>query len=437
MRLLKIFIPLIILLLSPVAISDPLSFFNEVNGSNDIKLVKEILSHKEYTIYINGENIQIEEFIDNYGDTRFENLPKVKTQGYKRSFSFQSLNNSIVIDKNGQVTMLNMKYPDLSELTYLNKFKNLESLYIYGLESNDLLDLSELKNLKYLDLRKNKSKEISLPKGSNLKTISISYSGVVNLVGLNHSENLESLEVAYTKIKTLGSLNNLLNIKRLDILSIGKDFKGQISLGASTDLEFLAVYGINISKTNQLENMNKLRYLALFDVDKLDDVELPQKLESLMVRGSNSTAFPQIENCENLNFLMITDTKFTSVPDLKRLTKLKEVKLENNQLNDISGLSNLANLEELYLKDNNISQISDLAGLKKLRLLDLEDNQIKSVSGLKDMPSLKAVNFENNPVESVDFEMVDQFKGVMFNISETPFHETSTLEQRKRMGMYY
>ncbi|MEI8593784.1 leucine-rich repeat domain-containing protein [Photobacterium sp. Hal280] len=437
MRLLKLFIPLIILLLSPVANSESFNILNAISDSGDIKLVKEMIKNKKYTVYIEGENIQIDDFIDDYGDVRFESLPKIKVARYKKHISFQSLKNSIVIDREGKVRKLNLIEPDYSDIDLINKFADLDTLYISGLSSKEPLDLSSFESLEYLMLFDNKSTEIIFPRINKIKTINIMYTDVEILSGLEYVSQLESLDLVYTKLRSLSGFEKLRNIKRLDLHTIGESFAGKVSLFNLNDIKYLTVDGGNLSQTKDISKLENLTYLIITEVDRLDEVVLSKKLESLIVTALNSNAFPQIENCENLNFLKITDANFTSVPDLKRLTKLKEVKLENNQLKDIAGLRKLVNLEELYLKDNNISQISDLAGLKKLRLLDLEDNQIKSVSGLRDMPSLKAVNFENNPVESVDFEMVDQFKGVMFNISETPFHETSTLEQRKRMGMYY
>ncbi|MGB7997561.1 MAG: leucine-rich repeat domain-containing protein, partial [Photobacterium halotolerans] len=372
----------IVFFLSLSAYSNTLSFFDDVL-SKDVIIVRDSFEDKGFNVYIEGENLEVENFLTNYSDRKFESMPKVKVGEFKNFVPIQSLKNAIVLNRDGQVKMLSMIRPEYSDLASIKEFVNLNALYIYGLEATEPLDLTPFKYLKYLKVFVNNSSEIIFPEKNSLKTINIINSEIKNISGLSHLKQLESLELTYTKLTNLNGLDKLREIKRLDLANIGEDFIEKISFNKQEKLEYLTSTGQNLYNVKQIGNLKNIKNLTLLRIDSMDEVDLPEKLESLLVRRLNSSVFPQIENCENLHFLMITDAKFTSVPDLKRLTQLNKVKLEKNQLSDISGLSKLTNLEELYLKDNNVTQISDLAGLKNLRLLDLEDNQIKSVSGLK------------------------------------------------------
>ncbi len=208
--------------------------------------------------------------------------------------------------------------------------------------------------------------------------LSLSYSQIENIKGIEYFVNLSDLNLGNNNITNIESLSDMDNLR---VLYLNDNHITDIEpLSKLVNLYELSLGGNSISDITVLSNLPNLKYLIL-SRNPISDV------------GS-------LSNLNNLELLRISEAELSDLSALENLTKLNELWLNNNKIKDIDALSGLINLTDLDLAGNEICNLGGLSELVNLSLLDLESNNISDISSLEKLVNLKDLGLENNHITS-------------------------------------
>ena len=117
-----------------------------------------------------------------------------------------------------KIKKLGLSIEDISDISFLKYFPNLEELKLDHNNISDLKPLSTLTNLKTLDLSDNNISDISKLAGlTNLKNLNLSGNNISDISKLASLTNLESLDISINKVSNVDSLVSLCNGKLISI----------------------------------------------------------------------------------------------------------------------------------------------------------------------------------------------------------------------------
>ncbi len=242
-------------------------------------------------------------------------------------------NNDGEIDLNEAlyVIHLDVSSNDISNLSGIENFKNLKSLYC---SANNLesINLSNLFDLEVLICEFNLLKSLQVSNLMNLKELycknnllsSLDVSKLVNLEGLWCSFNpIKSLELTnLTELKQLRCSGNELtnldisNQKKLTDLTCSLNYLTNLDVIGLKSLKFLECAKNQISHLS-VEGLNKLENLGCWD----------NLLQSLNVKTGSEILNIGFHGNPNLNYICCDENKITQI---KNLVKLREMYCEVN-----------------------------------------------------------------------------------------------------------
>lgn len=112
------------------------------------------------------------------------------------------------------------KIEDISQISGLDEFSDLVSLYLDENQITEITGLSNLRNLHFLSLSDNKIAEIKgLENLINLKNLDLGRNQISEIKGLENQTNLEQLNLTYNEISELKGLENLTNLNLVRFFS--------------------------------------------------------------------------------------------------------------------------------------------------------------------------------------------------------------------------
>ncbi|MCL1823553.1 MAG: leucine-rich repeat domain-containing protein [Oscillospiraceae bacterium] len=298
---------------------------------------------------------------------------------------------------------LSLVNADVSDYNFLKYFESLESIIISNFRNTDMSCLSQMKNLKKLELHWQAglsylpfAEFTILPELTGLETIFFfgeptDESGEIAdyLSVLSGFKNLTSLNITSVGIAVSESpldLTPLSSLTQLKELSLNTSLLGDLTpLGNLTELEILTINSQRDTDLSPLGNLKKLKSLS-FGVFGLSDISVIKN-------------FTELEA-----FYLYTDSQFDISP-LGSFTKLKTLHIKNfgnNEIYDLTPLKNLTELEELSLGSQSITDISPLENLVKLEYLELDSNPIKNLTPLATLQRLKHISLRYCDLTGVD-----------------------------------
>ncbi|WP_306548782.1 leucine-rich repeat domain-containing protein [Desulfobulbus sp.] len=184
-----------------------------------------------------------------------------------------------------------------------------------------------------------------LAKLTELKSITLMNTSVIDVRPLCDLKNLHKLNLFFMKSGDIIGLSKLLNLTELTILMS------------------------SICDINDLMQLKNIKILDLFD--------LPIK------------NLGPLKELSDLKFLMIMYSPVDDISPLAGLTNLEALILDATQVSDLSPLSGLSNLSTLSLSHTPVSDISPLAGLTNLKDLNLKNTKVTDISSLSNLKNLK------------------------------------------------
>jgi len=160
--------------------------------------------------------------------------------------------NSIDSDK---ITELNLVNNELTDISGIKLFKNLENLW---LNYNKITDISILKNsvnLKVLNLYNNEIKDISFLKDlTDLEWLNLNNNEIKNILILKDLKKLKYLCLGFNKIKDISVIQNFKDLELLDIKNLKLESDQIEYIKSLKNIEELYCY-------NGFKNMNVIKQL--------------------------------------------------------------------------------------------------------------------------------------------------------------------------------
>ena len=214
--------------------------------------------------------------------------------------------------------------------------ENLTELTLWFNDITDITPLSNLKQLKYLDLDNNNVADLSpLAKLAHLETLYASYNPITDLSPLSGISTLQLLFIDYVEVANWGTVEQLTSLSKLSA-----------------------------------------------DGNGIKDVSLFAKLELLTVLYLASNAIVDVSPLgmlSNLEVLVLADNGIEVIDALASLDQLCALELSRNLIRDIAVFSeitfsgNCGNPHVLVLADNLIADISPLSAIAGLDIGDSID----------------------------------------------------------------
>lgn len=137
---------------------------------------------------------------------------------YKVRADGDSINEIEFNDKNIKNILLHNYDIDSDNKITEYDMKNIEKIYLNGLNIQDLSGLEYATNLTFLDLGNNNLSDISLLSNlTNLTELYLNYNDIEDISPLNNLTCLKILYLSNNKISDISTLENLTNLKSLDI----------------------------------------------------------------------------------------------------------------------------------------------------------------------------------------------------------------------------
>ncbi len=185
--------------------------------------------------------------------------------------------------------------------------------------------------------------------------------------GIQYAINIKTFSYRYgADHLDLGPLENLVNIKSLTISYTGiNDVEPIKNLVNLEDLE------INERQENQISNFKVLENLVNLKIIKLS------------CNGDDENILNYLLPLKKLEYLRIREYKNMISPSISYANEsMKYIELYNTKVDDISFLKNLKNIESIEISSSHVNEIPDLSNLTKLSVVNLARNEIIDFSPL-------------------------------------------------------
>lgn len=357
------------------------------------------------------------------------------------------------------LTMLDASFHDIKSLKGLEKAVNLEVLFLYSNQIEDVTPLAGLTKLFILDLEENKIKNISpLSNLTELYILSLAYNPIANIQSLAGLANLEGLFLHNTEISDISSLKALLNLTFVTIADTKIDFQPGSSVwellniwseaGVYVDvleedyfepLE-LYLYGVteqSISASwwyyseNEKDYENEYTYKVYVNdkfYKKTKETEMTitgleaKKDYIIRVKMFDSKGELLHETFEMAQTLAKPTGPIINIPDEGLKTAVR-YQLGLDAINREIRQSDMERLDYLFAGWMDIKKLNGLEYAINLYDLDVSSNQIKDLTPLKGLQSLESLNLSDNlitnikPLNGLYLYMLDLSGNPISNIS--------------------
>ncbi len=305
-----------------------------------------------------------------------------------------------------QLTSLNAKNRQITDLTGLEYATNLTELHLGENPIDDISPLMHLTQLSFLRLNDCWTIDDISPLAGliQLGWLDLDRNLIVDISPLAGLTALTSLDLRYNQIENVGPLANLTQLTRL--LLNNNRIVDISPLEKLTNLEQLDTHENPIFDPNSplVDIPDPNLRVAIRDVLTLpDEVPLTQasmgQLTRLDARNKQITTLSGLEHALNLTELNLAENNISDLGSIVSLLGLRELHLGGNQIEDISPLANLTQLTYLRLNDNwRIKDIGSLANLTQLQVVHLDRNEIVDVSPLANLTRLEVLDIRWNNI---------------------------------------
>ena len=308
---------------------------------------------------------------------------------------------------------------EISGINNLKGMRKLSALYINQVDFN-ISELSELTQLKWLDISYNEISDISaLANLKNLEKLYIDETEVSDISGLCGLTKLTDLNIAGTNVQELSGDFPLENIKNLGVdEELFDRIKDKEKLCNITELELKDLTGTE--KTRELlQAMDNLRCLSinngawgeeysfefLRNMDQIRKLSLGQSVGSEGYTPGETGVFASMKNLKGIEWKGVGGDDQTVEEILEEIGKAKQlnwidmyVYMDGADL-DLNHFSGLSELEKLYIahsSDSNkkIVGLENLQMISELTLQNPDKSLVEAASKLKNLTYFGIYNSE-------------------------------------------
>ena len=337
----------------------------------------------------------------------YENIPG-NEMGYKGAGDLSALSE-----------LINLKYLDVEYTTEDNLDKlaglvNLEELELTAADSfKDISALRNMKQLQILHMPECGLEDLSdLAELTQLKELHIYGNSVSDLTPLKDLTQLQVLEIVNNPCADISVLAGMPSMRELYLDSCPvEDFS---VLSGLDKLTTLTVSETDFSDLSILAGCRDLEYLDIIFCPVTDFSTLSsfKKLEYLELYGTEFSDLTILENLDSLISLNIGLTKVRDITPLKQMKGLQDLTVCYVDVDDFSPLQYLTDLDGLYVYHTDFSDASLLKDMAQLTSLDLSYSKVTDIGPLLELENLQVLYIDglDLPQEQVDAinEMLDQ-----------------------------
>lgn len=378
--------------INPVAFSETLYSLLQVSGFSYPASNENSLKEARETLLKNLQTQEKKEEV--FDEVDYTEIYNGFSAAWKK---FLSSDHEITRSKNhkniSKITKMYIRSSDkITSLQELKFFTKLEELTINE-PVNDPSPLSELKNLKKIELQ-----------NWNLKDLNV----------LNYCTNLEKIELRNIQgFETDFDCSELLNKSKATInlnLSGIKFERFPVAVTTFKSLTSLSLRECNLSEVPEsIGNLKQLIYLYLYS-NQLTTLPASlgtlDQLKELYLDQNQFTRIPDaVLSLKNLKTFWARWNPISTLPnEIGNLTSLEDLSLHNNQLSTLpTTIQNLSSLTRIDLSKNNFSEFPEpILYLKNLKHLDVGENKIRQLpETIGNLSNLKFLDIKETWIESL------------------------------------
>ncbi|KAB1228399.1 T9SS type A sorting domain-containing protein [Chryseobacterium viscerum] len=262
-------------------------------------------------------------------------------------------NGEIEVSEAQNVWALDISAYNITDLTGIQSFSNLNSLKVFGTKIQTL-NVSGMQNLNFL----------SIQGASQINALNIANCTNLQTLQLLSNDSLTSLSLASSSLKAITLFSGKLN---------------QFDISNCTALQSFSATSTKITNLN-LSNLPLLKTVDLVGAGQLQNIDFQNsnKIYSISITGSKLTTL----NVANL-------------PELWKLT------CNNNYYLNTVNVSNCISMERLELNFNEILSNLNASGLPSLQILDIFWNNFSTVD-TSALTALKLLKCSKNKLITID-----------------------------------
>jgi len=296
------------------------------------------------------------------------------------------------------------------DFQYLGMFRNLQSLKIAEINTQDLPDLKPLKKIVRLGLKSANFQNLDfLNDVPNLRALEI-----IN-TDLNHTDLLfETIQLEHLIIQSTGlqNLDFLVNMPGLRSLNLAGNQISGIELPIElAQLRCLWLDDNTLTETDWLGHFPNLRFLSVKN-NQLTVLGLHARLNELKTLIASGNKINHVSfsfDIPVLEYLNLSFNHLTEVPPvLLYLKRLVDLDLSSNRIDQLPRMASLS-IKNIDISHNRLTTFPDLSDFQRLNWLDIEGNWISDLNPiLKNdfYTQLNYFNICNNPVSQESFEEI-------------------------------
>lgn len=232
----------------------------------------------------------------------------------------------------------------------------------------------------------------------------------VQLTDIKAITAIETLDLSGNKfIRNIASLGQLTNLKSINLS--GTNVVDLAPIRDLTELQELNLSHTNISNLSPLRYSNKLETLIMRDTEVTDITTVAQMpiLTHLDLNGSPVADISALADLTHLTKLNLRGTKISFLQPLERLIELTDLTLALTAIQDVSPLKELKNLRTLNLDSTQVKDIGGLSGMTNLSILQINFTTVSNLLPLQGLQHLEKIYCDQTPIKR---ELADAFMAI-------------------------
>ena len=220
-------------------------------------------------------------------------------------------------------------------MAQLYQFVAVDSLHLAGnRQIRQLAPLSELRDLKYLDISNTAISDLSpISNITFLETLNLANTPTSAIQFIKYADRLQDLDLSNTQIENIG---DLVNLKSLRVLRAEK-----------TPIQSFAIL-------NQFKNLKEL-YLNESGFNNMENIKDLTNLEVLSLRKNFILNFSFLAQLTSLRDLDLVETNFSDLSPLSNLSELTLLDISSSQVSDLSPVGSLPKLKRIGADQTKLS----------------------------------------------------------------------------------
>lgn len=318
-----------------------------------------------------------------------------------------------VLTQTLNLSELNLDDSGIETLMPLVRFISLTSISVSNNHKIDnLLPLQEVKTLRQFTAKNTSVQDASgLKENMLLERIDLESSPILSIASLSDLPELRYLNVNSSQVKEIEYPEFLLS--RPDVLiiyrtdSLASWWEG---LNEGWKQVFSEKYKLSASPTTEeLHHLTSASSLVLEGVSftSLEPLTIFSNLRKLTVFDAPIMVLGPLRQLTKLTSLKLSQLPAIDYLPIAGLVDLAELDLSNTGIEELNALTKLTNLKKLNLSGTNIKSLKGIETLKKLEELDVASTDLRSLKSLEDLLGLKKLSCFNTRLTPRN---IDSFK---------------------------